>query len=159
MKLHACAAAALLLPGVARAGDFFVGAQIEQGLGLEQAESLGTGFGGRFGYQLGFTIGHIAAETEFTYYTGARVAVPKLGGRVHLGKFIEPGVYMHLAMPFAAQFPAGTLGFDGGVVLDVTAIPHFDFGLYGGVEFFGDGKVENPPDQELVGGAHVAVKF
>jgi hypothetical protein len=137
-----------------------IGLDVENGFPIDGALSLGIGFGLEFGYSIGFGVGRAIPEIGFAFYPSQTVAAPKIGGAIFLGKGVEGGAYMHGVVPFAPTFSLGATGFDAGLALDFTFVPRVDFGLHFGGQWIGDtDETIDSPDEELVFGAHVGVRF
>ncbi len=95
----------------------------------ENAGPDGLGITGRVGYGLDVGVLEVVPELEVSKFSDAWI--PKLGGRVMIGKGVEPGLFGHVLLPMWRQAEP-LRGFDAGATLDFTAAPMVDFGLHGG---------------------------
>jgi hypothetical protein len=156
LKQLSVVVALALVPSLAFADSGVrVGIDLENGFPTDGALPLGPGFNIDLGYKLGFGIGRLIPEVSVGYAPRNRVVATRAGGAIFLGKMIEGGAYMHAVLPFAPTFSSGAVGFDAGLALDVTAVPHLDFGLHFGGQFIGDtDETVQSPDQEYVLGVH-----
>ncbi len=110
------------------------------------------------GYTLSVMVADVTPEIGLGLMGENYGIQPKVGARARLGKLIKPGAYGHIISSEGLSFAPGTTGFDAGVSLDLTAIPHLEFGLMGGVL----GLPENdgsPLDVKLSGGLRIAAAF
>jgi len=98
-------------------------------VGEEGAESLGHGVGARFGLSLELLALTLTPEVGATVWLEDTRFVPEAGVRLQFAKLIEPGLYAHV-LPSLRE--GGGVGWDGGVSLDLTAIPKIDVGVQAG---------------------------
>jgi hypothetical protein len=101
-------------------------------------------------------LGLVSVVPEVAVAKFSDIWIPKIGGRIQVGKVIEPGVYGHLLLPlFRQESPVS--GWDAGAVLDFTAAPMIDVGLHGGVMV-----IDPSPRQTTITpvfGIHAALSF
>jgi hypothetical protein len=74
-----------------------------------------------------------------------------------VGKIVEPGAYAHVVFADGLSLAPGRAGWDAGVMLDITAVPHLDIGLHGGVLALPSGGER--PATHLTGGLHMGITF
>lgn len=100
-------------------------------------DSINAGGGGalRVGSELDLMVVTLIPEGYFSYHTfdGSDLDVMsgRLGGRLRIGKIVEPGIFAHVGVAHVdgvAEYTAPAL--DGGVTLDVTVIPLIDIGVH-----------------------------
>lgn len=127
--------------------------------------SAGPGGALRFGKQLDLLLVSFTGELGAGYQTFGGAGAPKLysgfvGGRIAVGKILEPGIYGHLGVGHASAAAASRTApfFDAGLFLDLTVLPLVDIGVHGGYDVLtpGDGA---PAFKYWVGGAHAALVF
>jgi hypothetical protein len=84
-----------------------------------------------------------------------------LGGRLQVGKILEPGIYGHLGVGKLNADPGDSRTaptFDAGLFLDLTVLPLVDLGLHAGYDtVLGSGDA--PAFDYWVAGAHAALVF
>lgn len=100
----------------------------------------GPGGAIRFGEQVGLGLFQLTGELGAGYQPFNGTPSPKLysgflGGRLALGKILEPGIFGHIGV---AHLSAGTGGvsrtaplFDVGLFLDLTVLPLVNVGVHG----------------------------
>jgi hypothetical protein len=84
-----------------------------------------------------------------------------LGGRLQVGKILEPGIYGHLGIAKLNVDPGDSRTaptFDAGLFLDLTVLPLVDVGLHVGYDTVLGGEDANAFDY-YVAGAHAALVF
>ena len=110
------------------------------------------------GYTLSVAVADVTPEIGLALMGEGYGVQPKIGARVRLGKLIKPGVYGHVISSESLTFAPGTTGFDAGMLLDLTAIPHFEIGLFGGILALPDNE-DSPLDTNFSGGLRLAAAF
>lgn len=84
-----------------------------------------------------------------------------LGGRISVGKILEPGLYGHLGVGSLSLDPGDSrtaATFDAGLFLDLTVLPLVDLGIHGGyVTLLGNDDLD--AFDYYVAGAHGALVF
>jgi hypothetical protein len=105
----------------------------------EPGVSRGMGGAVRLGYKLDLLLVQLTPEIGGAYHTfsgdaGATFTQGIVGGRLALGKIVEPGVYGHLGYGHVGTDFGGHSGVtaDAGVTLDLTVLPLIDLGVHGG---------------------------
>jgi hypothetical protein len=99
-------------------------------------ESIDSGAGGalRLGSELDLILVSLIPEAYIGYHSfeqGTSVTSGRLGGRLRIGKILEPGLYAHLGIARVGGFGAYTAPvFDGGFTLDFTLLPFIDIGAH-----------------------------
>jgi hypothetical protein len=139
--------------GPAHAGAV-VGLQTEYAAPLEANDGpAGLGLSGRVGYGVDLGLFSVVPEMEVAKFSD--IWVPKIGGRVQIGKGLEPGIYGHLLLPLWRQ-ASPVRGWDAGVVLDITAAPMIDVGIHGGAMV-----LDKAPRRTVIPvfGVHASVAF
>jgi len=113
----------------------------------------GLGISGRLGYGLDLGLVELTPEVELASFSGTWV--PKIGGRLMVGKGIEPGVYGHLILPVWRQ-TTPVRGWDAGAIVDFTATPLLDVGIHGGAMV-----LDSAASRQItpVFGVHASVSF
>jgi hypothetical protein len=117
-----------------------IGVDVDYTNGIkEPAVNRGTGFGVRLGYKLDLLLLQLTPEIGGAYHTfsgdaHATFSQGFVGGRLALGKILEPGVYAHLGYGHVGTDFGGHSGVtaDGGLTLDLTFLPLIDIGVHGG---------------------------
>lgn len=134
------AAAALALTTLsaldARA-DWVVGADLHAAFPIARGNvpPPAFGFDGRFGYRLG--VGPIFVQPEldggYVGFTGAHMARFMVGGRLGLDGIFQPQLFAHGGVGTTDVGYETDFGyrFDGGLALDLKAIPLLSLGLHG----------------------------
>ena len=152
-------AAALLAVAVASPAFAapIVGVHTEAASPLSAEDALGTGFSGTVGYGFDPALVEVIPEVGATWDAQSRRFLPRVGGRVMVGKVVEPGVYAHAVMADGLSLAPGRAGWDAGALLDLTAIPHLDVGVHAGVLAL-PGATDRP-DTHLTAGLHLGVVF
>lgn len=95
-----------------------------------EAPTLGNGVGVRVGYSLDLLAITFTPEIGGTVWLADKRFMPEAGVRLQFAKLIEPGVYAHVIQPLSE---GSKTSWDGGLSLDLTAIPKLDFGIQAGV--------------------------
>jgi hypothetical protein len=104
--------------------------------------------------EIGGSYHGFAGEREVSVYRGF------LGGRLQVGKILEPGIYGHLGIGKLNDEPDSRTAptFDAGLFLDLTVLPLVDLGVHAGYDtVLGSGDA-NAFDY-WVAGAHAALVF
>lgn len=118
--------------------DTKVALDLDFATGLDEAGvEAGTGGALRLGQELdlivlsltpevGFSYHSFGGDAELTHYSGF------IGGRVAVGKIIEPGVFAHIGIGHASNDIVSDTGpaLDAGVTLDFTLLPILDIGVH-----------------------------
>lgn len=93
---------------------------------------------------------------------GAKLYSGFIGGRIGLGGILEPGVYGHLGLSHIHfDLGSGTRTaprLDGGLYLDLTALPLVDVGIHGGYDSVLSTN-RYPAFNYFIVGAHAAIAF
>ena len=120
----------------------------------DQGADTASGFGGglRLGYQIDAALVSVIPEIGGNYYSfsdlDTSVVRGIVGGRLRFLKILEPGLYAHFGVGHADSdrplFPAWTAATaDGGISLDLTILPVFEFGGHAGYTvMWGEGERE-----------------
>lgn len=132
----------------------------------EPGVSSGTGLALRYGYKLDLKVFSLTPELGGSYATFSGPADVEYyrgfaGGRLTLGKVLEPGVFAHIGYGHVSAEPSSgrsALSLDGGVTLDLTIIPIVDLGAH--VAYSGLLAKDNLPafDTYIIG-LHAALAF
>ncbi|HEX2880541.1 MAG TPA: hypothetical protein VHO25_13500 [Polyangiaceae bacterium] len=102
--------------------------------------SVDAGGGGalRLGQQLDLVALSLTGEFGFGYHSFGGTADPReytafAGGRIAIGKFLEPGAFLHVAASRLVNDFAGSWApeMDFGLFLDLTVFPLLDLGVHG----------------------------
>jgi hypothetical protein len=144
----ACAALLLCSASAAQAQDedddghdddsfarFMLGVDVDYAYAIS-LESIDSGGGGalRLGSELDLILVSFIPEAYIGYHAfdaGASVTSGRLGGRIRIGKILEPGLYAHLGIARVTGGSAYTAPvFDGGFTLDFTLLPLIDIGAH-----------------------------
>ena len=167
------AASLFALSGPLQAQDRREGGHTQLALDLEYAGAIDqgdvtTGAGGaiRLGSQTDLLLLSLTGEIGGSYHQLG--GVPEvtayrgfLGGRISVGKIIEPGVYGHLGIGSLAPDPGDSrtaATFDAGLFLDLTVLPLVDLGIHAGyVTLLGNDDLD--AFDYYVAGAHAALIF
>lgn len=101
----------------------------------EQSIESGGGAALRVGSELDLILVSLIPELYLSHHEfadmGASVTTGKVGGRVRIGKILEPGLYAHIGIASASQVDTYTApAFDVGFTLDLTLIPLIDIGAH-----------------------------
>lgn len=131
--------------------DLDVAAPID---GSEGAPTMGADL--RLGYGIELAVVRFVPEAGLRFTPGAPL-VPELGGRVLVGKVLEPGAYGYVLLPLSGHRDI-TSGWEAGGLLDLTAVPGLDIGVHLGVtqvQLLHDLGAE----RSLGGGLHVALRM
>jgi len=116
---------------------FMLGVDLDYAYAIEE-QGIESGGGGalRVGSELDLILVSLIPELYLSHHEfadmGAGVSTGKVGGRVRIGKILEPGLYAHIGVASASQggdsytAPA----FDVGFTLDLTLIPLIDIGAH-----------------------------
>ena len=134
-----------------------VGVQLDLANPTGGAAALGTGFSGSLGYGVDLALVEVIPQVGATWFSESQRFLPRAGGRMMIGKVVEPGVYAHVVFADGLSVAPGRAGWDAGALLDVTAIPHLDIGLHAGVLSLPSRS--ETPDTHITGGLHLAVVF
>jgi hypothetical protein len=134
-----------------------LGVQADFSSPLGQTSSLGTGVTGTLGYGVDLALIEVIPELGASWFGASRRLLPRVGGRVMVGKIVEPGAYAHVVFADGLSLAPGRAGWDAGVMLDITAVPHLDIGLHGGVLALPSGGER--PATHLTGGLHMGITF
>lgn len=138
-----CALALLAQPAYADDDDdswarFTIGLDLDYAYAIEQ-ESITAGGGGalRIGSELDLILITLIPEAYIGHHRWSEgdssITDFKLGGRVRIGKILEPGLYAHFGLASVAGGNADAYAapaFDGGFTLDFTLIPFVDIGAH-----------------------------
>ena len=110
------------------------------------------------GYTLSIAVADVTPEIGLALMGEGYGVQPKIGARARLGKLIMPGIYGHMISSEGLAFSPGTSGFDAGMSLDLTAIPHLEIGLVGGILALPENEA-SPLDVNFSGGLRLAAAF
>jgi hypothetical protein len=129
--------------------------------------SVDAGGGGalRLGQQLDLVALSLTGELGFGYHSFGGTADPReyagfAGGRIAIGKFLEPGAFFHVAASRLVDDIAGSWApeVDFGLFLDLTVFPLVDLGVHGSyVHRFATDDAST--FRYMVVGPHVALLF
>jgi len=117
---------------------FMVGVDLDYAYAFD-AESIESGGGAalRIGSELDLILITLIPEAYLSYHDfsegGASITTGKLGGRLRIGKILEPGLYAHLGIASASQPQLDSYtapAFDVGFTLDFTLLPFVDIGAH-----------------------------
>jgi hypothetical protein len=112
--------------------DFDFGAALD-----EPGTSAGGGGALRIGQELDLVLISLTPEVGGSYHTfgGAdktRLYAGFVGGRLAVGKVIEPAIFGHVGVGHVQGFESRTAPLvDGGLALDFTLLPLIDLGVHG----------------------------
>lgn len=116
---------------------FMLGLDLDYAYAIDE-ESITSGGGGalRVGAELDLILITLIPEGYFSHHAfdglDASVTTGKVGGRLRIGKILEPGLFAHVGI---ASLSAGGVSnaapaFDGGFTLDLTLLPLIDIGAH-----------------------------
>jgi hypothetical protein len=116
---------------------FMLGLDLDYAYAIED-QSITSGGGGalRIGSELDLILITLIPEAYISHHAwedDASITTGKLGGRVRIGKILEPGVFGHfgIASTSPGAGPSYTSpAFDLGFTLDLTFIPFVDIGAH-----------------------------
>jgi hypothetical protein len=116
---------------------FMVGLDLDYAYAIEE-QSIESGGGGalRIGSELDLILVSLIPELYLSHHEfadmEASVTTGKVGGRVRIGKILEPGLYAHIGVASASQVGDSYTApaFDVGFTLDFTLIPLIDIGAH-----------------------------
>jgi hypothetical protein len=167
------AACLFALSSPLQAQDRREGGHTQLALDLEYAGSIDqgdvtTGAGGaiRLGSQADWFLLSLTGEIGGSYHQfggvpDVRVYRGFLGGRISVGKILEPGLYGHLGIGSLSVDPGDSrtaATFDAGLFLDLTVLPVVDLGIHAGyVTLLGTNDLD--AFDYYVAGAHGALIF
>jgi hypothetical protein len=113
--------------------DFDFGAALDQ-----PGTDSGGGGAVRIGQQLDLLLISLTPEVGGSYHAfggddETRLYAGFLGGRLAVGKLIEPSIFAHVGVGHVRGFERRTAPLlDGGLALDLTILPLIDLGVHGG---------------------------
>lgn len=137
------------------------------------ASALGTGLGGqvRLGYELEALVLSFTPELAAGYYDFGGSVDPSAvrgmgGGRLAFGAFVRPVIFAHagVARVWAGDASRGVdptrtaPAFDGGLALDLTALPVIDLGIHAAYNVITSSS-DAPSARWITTGVHVAFVF
>lgn len=137
------------------------------------ASALGTGLGGqvRLGYELEALILSFTPEIAGGYYDFGGSTDPSAlrgmaGGRLAVGAFVRPVIFAHagVARMWAGDSSRGVdptrtaPAFDGGLALDLTALPVIDLGVHASYNVI-TSSTDAPTAKWITTGLHLAFVF
>lgn len=137
-----CALALFAQPAHAEEDDgdswarFMLGIDLDYAYAIEeQSITSGGGAALRVGSELDLILITLIPEAYFSHHTWSDpdvgVTTAKLGGRLRIGKILEPGIFAHIGIASVDYGDAYTSpAFDGGFTLDFTLIPLIDIGAH-----------------------------
>ncbi|MFT5453818.1 MAG: hypothetical protein ACI9K2_000292 [Myxococcota bacterium] len=134
-----------------------IGVQTDMASPTGGAAGLGTGFAGTLGYGVELGLAEVIPEIGISWFGESRRLLPRAGGRLMVGKVVEPGVYAHVVFADGLSLAPGRAGWDAGVLLDLTVIPHLDIGVHVGALTLPAAQAER--STHVVGGLHLGVVF
>jgi hypothetical protein len=117
---------------------FMIGLDLDYAYAIEE-ESITAGGGGalRIGSELDLILITLIPEAYIGHHRWSEgdssITDFKLGGRVRIGKILEPGLYAHFGLAAVSGGQADSYSapaFDGGFTLDFTLIPLIDIGAH-----------------------------
>lgn len=117
---------------------FMLGLDLDYAYAIED-QSITSGGGGalRIGSELDLIVITLIPEAYISHHAwseaDASITTGKLGGRLRIGKILEPGLYGHFGIASASlgEGPSYTSpAFDLGFTLDLTFIPFVDIGAH-----------------------------
>lgn len=140
---------------------------LEYAIPIDQGD-VTTGAGGaiRLGSQTDLLLLSLTGEIGGSYHQFGGVPDVTayrgfLGGRISVGKILEPGVYGHWGVGSLSLDPGDSrtaATFDAGLFLDLTVLPLVDLGIHAGyVTLLGNDELD--AFEYYVAGAHAALVF
>jgi hypothetical protein len=141
---------------------FMLGVDLDFAYAIEE-QQIEAGGGGalRVGSELDLILITLIPELYLSHHEfdgmGASVTTGKVGGRLRIGKILEPGLYAHIGVASASQGESYTApAFDVGFTLDFTLIPLIDIGAHAAYNsvFAAD---DNDPFRYALFGLHAAL--
>lgn len=117
---------------------FMVGLDLDYAYAIDE-ESITGGAGGalRIGSELDLILITLIPEAYLSHHSWSEgdssITTGKLGGRVRIGKILEPGVYGHFGLASVSGGNASAYSapaFDVGFTLDFTLLPLIDLGAH-----------------------------
>lgn len=116
---------------------FMLGVDLDYAYAIdEQGIESGGGAALRVGSELDLILVSLIPELYLSHHEfadmGASVTTGKVGGRVRIGKILEPGVFAHIGVASASHTSDSYTApaFDVGFTLDLTLIPLIDIGVH-----------------------------
>jgi hypothetical protein len=117
---------------------FMLGLDLDYAYAIEDQEITSGGGGAlRIGSELDLILITLIPEAYISHHAwseaDASITTGKLGGRLRIGKILEPGLYGHFGIASASpgEGPSYTSpAFDLGFTLDLTFIPFIDIGAH-----------------------------
>jgi hypothetical protein len=117
---------------------FMLGVDLDFAYAIEEQQiESGGGAALRVGSELDLILITLIPELYLSHHEfdgmGASVTTGKVGGRLRIGKILEPGLYAHIGVASASQSEAESYtapAFDVGFTLDFTLIPLIDIGAH-----------------------------
>lgn len=168
VPIFAACTATLLVAPPALADSTRLGLDLQYGWPINEA-GVDHGPGGalRLGKQLDLVALQLTGEIGGGYQTFAGPARLKLysgfiGGRISVGKILEPGIYGHVGVGHltasAGDASRTAPDFDAGLFLDLTLLPLVNVGVHGGYDYLAGSNGAGGFDY-AVAGVHAALVF
>jgi len=142
---------------------FMLGLDLDYAYAIDD-QSITSGGGGalRLGSELDLILITLIPEAYISHHSwseaDASITTGKLGGRVRIGKILEPGLYGHFGIASASTGGATytSPAFDLGFTLDFTLLPLIDIGAHAAYNAVFETKTRDAISYALFG-LHVAL--